>query len=202
MVGSRILEALKLIKGLPSGNLGEDLSYSKSALAGILAGLLCGIVIGLLYVTVFAQYITELINEISELISSTYGVPHELIYNQLSQVFLVMNLIAPIAYAIQYALLGALFGLLQHYLMLKLKTSISSSVTLTGAIYVVLLGIIPSLVVTASGNPLLTLILRKFGSLIYVYSVLPGVIFVTFLYIINLVRGPWKRILEAKPREV
>ncbi len=195
-------ELLKLIKTLFNRNLGEGLSYSKSALAGILAGLLCGIVVGLLYVTIFSQFISELIDEISELMSSTYDVPYELIHNQLSQVISVVNLIAPIAYAIQYALLGALFGLLQHYLMLKLEISISKSIILTGVIYVLLLGIIPLLAVSALGDPVLTLILREFGSLIYVYSALPGVIFTSFLYLIHLVRGPWRGILEAKPREV
>ena len=158
-------------------------------------------VVGLLYVAVFSQFIVDSINEISELMSSTYGVPYYIIRDQLSQIISVVNFIAPIAYVIQYSLIGALLGLLQNYLMLRLKTGLLTSIVLTGVIYVVVFGVMLLLVAVALRDPLLTLVLRKLGSLIYAYLVMSGILFTLFLSIVHLVRGPWRGILEAKPKE-
>lgn len=177
------------------------MSYSKSALAGVLAGLLSGVLIGVMYVLLLSQVMVELIDEISNLTASTYGVPYELIHEQLSQIMSIMNVIAPLIYPVQFSLIGALFGLLQHYLMTRLKISLPESVALTGVIYVTLFGIAPLLFIQFTQDPLLTTILEKFGFSIYVYSAMPGVLFTLFLYVLHLVKGPWRKILEARPKE-
>ena len=97
--------------------------------------------------------------------------------------------------------MASTFGLLQHYLMTKLKTSLLISIILTGVLYVLVFGVVPILAVVTLRDPLLTLILEKFDSLIYVYSTVPGILFTLFLLIIHLVKGPWRKILEAKPKE-
>lgn len=175
------------------------MSYSRSALAGIIAGLLSGLVFGLLYILFFRYITQEMLVAIAEVISSTYGVPYDVVYEQLSKTVSSADLAAPLVYPFQYALLGALFGLLQHYIELKLRKGLLTSILLTGAIFTLLLGYLPVVLINYSGNPILTKVIEKIGDLIYVYSVLPGVIFTVFLLIIHYVHGPWKRLMGAKP---
>jgi len=160
-----------------------------------------GILIGIIYVFALSQIMIELVDEISSLMTSIYGVPYDLIHEQLSQIISIANFVAPIIYPVQYSLIGALFGLLQQYLMTRLKTSLLKSIMLAGVVYALFLGVVPILTIQFIQDPLLTAILRKLGFSIYVYSVMPAALFTLFLYIIHFIRGPWSKVLEAKPKE-
>lgn len=175
------------------------MSYSRSALAGVFAGLLSGVVIGLLYVILLFGFVAELVVELAKLISSAYGVPYETVYTQISGTLSIANIIAPLVYPLQYALIEAVFGLLQHYLMVRLRIKLITSILLTGTMFTLLLGFIPLIAIRYFGGYLLAVVVEKMSPSIYLYSSLPGFLYTLFLIVVHHVRGPWSRALKAKP---
>jgi len=185
--------------------------YSRYALYGVIAGLITGLVLGVASIVVLnmiAKDLHALLRDVLKYQLDMLNLPpetYEEVYNislsRVDELLPVISWIAPIAYVIQYVLLGALFGLLQNFIRLKAGVKPSTAALLTGVVFTLLIHILPLVLVSFLYSGLIDIVSKYFNPvLIYVPSVVPGVVFTLALLVVSSVKGPWAKIVESKPR--
>ncbi|MCS7128825.1 MAG: hypothetical protein RMI83_06145 [Desulfurococcaceae archaeon] len=176
--------------------------YGRHVLHGLIAGLATGLLMGLLTVFILTPSMEALMEELVKHQLSKTLPPNEVgeALEVIKGSIKIAVFIAPIAQVIQYILLGALFGLVKGLLNTKLRLSEASSAIAVGALYVLLLSIAPLVVLFKLEPGVVEVISRYFNP--YLITLTPGAVFAVTITLVSIVKGPWTRVIEAKPREV
>ncbi|MEM2006035.1 MAG: hypothetical protein QXG17_04735 [Sulfolobales archaeon] len=178
--------------------------YEKHVLQGVLSGIITGIVIAIVTLLVPIEGLNSLTEELVKKQLPAAIPPEEVerIVKSVNEITQAAIRIAPIAQVIQYILIGALFGLLKGALGNKLKLSEAVSAIVTGIIYTLVLGIIPIAVLSALMPELADMFTKHLNLNLYLAVLLPGAVFTASITLVSLSRGPWSRLIEAKPKAV
>lgn len=177
-------------------------SYGRHVIHGLIAGLITGLIVSLLTILIFMSSIEALMEDLVRNQLSKTLPPNELeeALKVIKGSIQAVMLIAPVAQVIQYLLLGALFGLVKGLLNTKLRLSEVLSAIAVGALYIILLSIIPIAVISTLEPELMEVISNHFNP--YLMALTPGAIFAATIVLVSIVKGPWTKLIEAKPKEV
>ncbi|MCX8205306.1 MAG: hypothetical protein N3H31_06620 [Candidatus Nezhaarchaeota archaeon] len=179
-------------------------SYERHALQGILAGVLTGLILSLLTATILmpTPAVEALVEELLRYELSGVSSPEELseALSLVKEAVRSAMLIAPVALVVQYVLMGAIFGLVKGLLNTKLRLSEASSALAAGALYIFLLGIVPMVAFSALRPGMMEIVSKHLNP--YLSMLIPGAVFTAAMVMVSLVKGPWTRLIEARPREV
>lgn len=178
--------------------------YEKHVLQGVFAGIITGIAVAVMVALIPTDALGSLTEELVRHQLPTSLPPEEVekVIESIKEMTQVALRIAPIAQIIQYILVGALFGLLKGALRNKLKLGEAVSAIVTGFIHILVLGVVPITVLSALMPELADMFTKNLNLNLYLAVLLPGVVFTASITLVSLLKGPWSRLIEAKPKSV
>ncbi|MDW8010918.1 MAG: hypothetical protein RMH84_04930, partial [Sulfolobales archaeon] len=125
---------------------------------------------------------------VEEVVESALGVARAAVY------------VAPVVEVVQYVLIGAIFGLVKGVFRERLGFGELTSAAAAGVLHILLLGAIPVLVISTLYAEILGVVSKYIN--LYLAAAAPGAVFAVSIVLVSSVRGPWTKLVEAKPREV
>lgn len=175
--------------------------YEKHVLQGVIAGLITGVVAAVLMLLVLSESLESLAEELVRQQLATLP-PEEVerAVKSVKEVTRVALRIAPVAQVFQHLLIGALFGLVKGALRNKLRLGEAASALVAGVLYTLCLGVVPVVALLTIMAELENAISRYFS--LYVATLLSGTVFTASIILVSVVRGPWSRFVDAKPKTV
>ncbi len=181
----------------------SDRGYEKHVLLGALAGLVTGVTAGLLLALLGPAQLGELVEELLRQRVPEPPPPPEVLEEAVERVRRIVEALvpaAPVLYAVQYALLGALFGMVKGVLGIRLGWGEAVSALAAGLSFVLLFGAVPLVVTSVLDPELVDALSRHFNLAAAVLA--PGLLFTAVLVLVSAVRGPWTRLVKARPKKV
>ncbi len=176
--------------------------YSRYALRGVVAGIMTGVVVSVIFVITFPT-VEGLVDSLLRHQLSKQLPPDKVdeVLNNVKGVLGTVFAIAPLAQIIQYAFIGSIFGALQCYYRTKLGLSEVVSAIASGVTYTLALCVLPLMVSALVLQGIFEVLMTGNEYFLYGLSLTQGMLFTAFLVLVSVRGGPFRKFIEAAPRQ-